>query len=295
MVATGACPQGQGHETVFAQVAADIWKVPIEDVYVTVADTAQVTMGYGTIASRSAVTASGAILGASETVRRKLFAVAAELLEAAESDLELRDGGVGVRGVPDLHAGYRELARAARPGWDNRRPEGVEAGLEAAHYYEPPTVTWAYAANAAVVELDPETGRVAVERYVEVHDAGVLINPGIADGQVKGGVVQGLGGALLEELAYDDAGQLLTGSLADYLLPTASDVPPIAVIHQETPSPLNALGVKGLGEGGAIAPPVVIANAVCDALGPSGVEINATPVRWADIAAAIAGDADGDA
>ena len=293
VVATGACPQGQGHETVFAQVAADIWKVPIEDVYVTVADTAQVTMGYGTIASRSAVTASGAILGASETVRQKLFAVAAELLEAAESDLELRDGGVGVRGVPDLHAGYRELARAARPGWDNRRPEGVEAGLEAAHYYEPPTVTWAYAANAAVVELDPETGRVAVERYVEVHDAGVLINPGIADGQVKGGLVQGLGGALLEELAYDDAGQLLTGSLADYLLPTASDVPPIAVIHQETPSPLNALGVKGLGEGGAIAPPVVIANAVCDALGPSGVEINATPVRWADIAAAIAGDADG--
>ena len=288
MVATGACPQGQGHETVFAQVAADIWKVPIDDVYVTVADTAHVTMGYGTIASRSAVTASGAILGASETVRQKLFAVAAELLEAAESDLEIRGGGVGVRGVPDLHVGYRELARAARPGWDNRRPEGVEAGLEAAHYYEPPTVTWAYAANAAIIEVDPETGRVDIERYVEVHDAGVLINPGIADGQVKGGLVQGLGGALLEELAYDDAGQLLTGSFADYLLPTASDVPPLTVVHQETPSPLNALGVKGLGEGGAIAPPVVIANAVCDALGPYGIEINATPVRWSDIAAVLA-------
>ena len=288
MVATGACPQGQGHETVFAQVAADIWKVPIDDVYVTVADTAHVTMGYGTIASRSAVTASGAILGASETVRQKLFAVAAELLEAAESDLEIRSGGVGVRGVPDLHVGYRELARAARPGWDNRRPEGVEAGLEAAHYYEPPTVTWAYAANAAIIEVDPETGRVDIERYVEVHDAGVLINPGIADGQVKGGLVQGLGGALLEELAYDDAGQLLTGSFADYLLPTASDVPPLTVVHQETPSPLNALGVKGLGEGGAIAPPVVIANAVCDALGPYGIEINATPVRWSDIAAVLA-------
>ena len=293
MVATGACPQGQGHETVFAQVAADIWKVPIDDVYVTVADTAQVTMGYGTIASRSTVTASGAILGASETVRQKLFAVAAELLEAAESDLEIRDGGVGVRGVPDLHVDYRELARAARPGWDNRRPDGVEAGLEAAHYYEPPTVTWAYAANAAIIEIDPETGRVDIERYVEVHDAGVLVNPGIADGQVKGGLVQGLGGALLEELAYDDAGQLLTGSFADYLLPTASDVPPITVVHHETPSPLNALGVKGLGEGGAIAPPVVIANAVCDALGPYGIEINATPVRWGDIAAALARRAGG--
>lgn len=289
VVAAGACPQGQGHETVFAQVAADLWRVPVDDVFVSLADTAGVTMGYGTIASRSTVAAAGAIRGASDKVLDKVIAVAANLLEAAEGDLEVRDGGVGVKGVPELHAGYREIARAARPGWDHGRPDGVEAGLEATHYHEPPTVTWAYAANAAVVEIDTETGEIRIERYVEVHDAGVLVNPALADGQVKGGLVQGLGGAMLEELAYDGDGQLLTASLMDYLLPTASDVPPITVIHQETPSPLNALGVKGLGEGGAIAPPAAVANAVCDALRPFGAELNATPARWSDVAEILDG------
>ena len=129
-----------------------------------------------------------------------------------------------------------------------------------------------------------------IENYVEVHDAGILVNPAIADGQVKGGLVQGLGGGLLEEITYDENGQLLTGSFMDYLLPSASDVPPITVIHQETPSPLNSLGVKGLGEGGAIAPPVVIANAVCDALRPFKAEINSTPVRWGEVAAIFGDD-----
>ncbi len=284
MVAAGACPQGQGHETVFAQFAADMWQVPIEDVFVTVADTGQVTQGYGTIASRSTVTASGAIKIASDTVQEKAFAIAANMLEAGETDLEMRDSGIGVKGVPDMHVTWRDIARAAKPGWDNQRPDGVEAGLESTSYYEPPTVTWAYAANVALVWIDPETGQIDIEKYVEVHDAGLLVNPSLADGQVKGGLVQGLGGGLLEELAYDDQGQLLTGSLADYLLPTASDVPPIEVVHMETPSPLNAFGVKGLGEGGAIAPPVVIANAVCDALRPFKAELNSTPVRWGDVA-----------
>ena len=287
MVAVGACPQGQGHETVFAQVAADMWRVPIDDVYVTVADTAQVTQGYGTIASRSTVTASGAIGLASDKIKTKVLAIAGEMLETGVGDLELRDGGIGVKGVPGMHVTYREIARAAKPGWDNKRPPGIEAGLEATSYYEPPTVTWAYAANAAIVEVDPETGCFKIERYVEVHDAGVLVNPAIADGQVKGGLVQGLGGGLLEELVYDDQGQLLTGSLADYLLPSASDVPPLTVVHQESPSPLNALGVKGLGEGGAIAPPVVIANAVCDALSDLKAELNSTPVKWSDVAAIL--------
>lgn len=282
-VAIGACPQGQGHETAFAQVAADIWKVPIEDVHVSVADTSQVTMGYGTIASRSTVTASGAIQESSDKVKEKVFAIAANVLETSERDLELRGGSIGVKGVPDMSMTLKEVARAAQPGWIHQRPEGIEAGLEGTAYYEPPTVTWAYAANAAIVEIDDETGQVLIERYVEVHDAGTLINPGMADGQVKGGLVQGLGGALFEHLTYDDQGQLLTGSFADYLLPTASDVPPITVVHMETPSPLNAFGFKGLGEGGAIAPPAVIANAVCDALKPFKAEINATPVRWETI------------
>lgn len=289
MVATGACPQGQGHETIFAQITADLWQVPIDDVYVTVADTAQVSQGYGTIASRSTITASGAIRMASDEIQEKVRAIAAHLLETDEGDLELRDGGVGVKGA-DLHITYREIALAAKPGWDSKRPEGTDAGLESTSYYEPPTVTWAYAANAVLLEIDPETGRLDIERYVEVHDAGVLVNPGLADGQVKGGLVQGLGGALLEELAYDNQGQLLTGSLMDYLLPTADDVPPLTVLHQEIPSPLNSFGVKGLGEGGAIAPPVSIANAVCDALRPFKAEFNSTPVRWADIAAVFGDD-----
>jgi aerobic carbon-monoxide dehydrogenase large subunit len=282
-VATGACPQGQGHETVFAQVAADTWGVPMENVVVTLADTASVPMGYGTIASRSAVTASAAINEASEKVKEKVRLIAAHLLEAPVGDLEFRDGGVGVTGVPDMIVSLADIARAARPGWGHNRPDGVEAGLDASAYYEPPTVTWTYASNAAIVELDPDTGRVEIERYVEVHDAGVLINPGIADGQVRGGLVQGIGGGLMEEIIYDDNGQILTASLADYLVPTALDVPPITVLHQETPSPTNALGVKGLGEGGAIAPPVVIANAVCDALKAFGAEFNSTPVRAEDV------------
>ena len=279
MVATGACPQGQGHETAFAQVAADIWNVDIDDVVVTLADTSHVTMGYGTIASRSAVTASGAIKDSSDKVKEKVFAIAANVLEASESDLELRGGSVGVIGVPEMSMTLKEVARAALPGWIHQRPEGIEAGLEGTAYYEPPTVTWAYAANAAIIEIDAQTGVVKIENYVEVHDAGTLINPGIADGQVKGGLVQGIGGGLFEELSYDEHGQLMTGSFMDYLLPTASDVPPINVIHTETPSPRNSFGFKGLGEGGAIAPPVVIANAVCDALKSFGAEINSTPVR----------------
>ena len=283
IVATGACPQGQGHETVFAQVAADSWRVPIEDVIVQLADTSSLTMGYGTLASRSTVASSMAIEQASDKVKERVFAVAAHLLETGEADLELRAGAVGVKGVPDMALSLKEIAAASAPGWLSRRPEGSEAGLEATSYYEPPTVTWAYAANAAIVEIERETGRVKVEKYVEVHDAGVLVNPGLADGQVKGGLVQGLGGAMFEALVYDDDGQLLTGSLADYLLPTAAETPPIVVIHQETPSPANPLGVKGLGEGGAIAPPVVIANAVGDALKPFGAEFNALPIRWEDV------------
>ena len=282
-VATGACPQGQGHETVFAQVAADSWGVDMEQVIVTLADTASVPMGYGTIASRSAVTASAAINEASEKVKEKVRLIAAHLLEASEGDLEFRDGGVGVTGVPDMIVSLADIAKAARPGWGHNRPDGVEAGLDASAYYEPPTVTWTYASNAAIVEIDPETGWIEIERYVEVHDAGVLINPGIADGQVKGGLVQGIGGGMMEEIIYNENGQILTASLADYLIPTALDAPPITVLHQETPSPTNALGVKGLGEGGAIAPPAVIANAVSDALKPFGAEFNATPLRPQDI------------
>jgi carbon-monoxide dehydrogenase large subunit len=163
----------------------------------------------------------------------------------------------------------------------------MSPGLEATEYFEPPTVTWSYATHAAIVEIDPETGVIAIRKYVVVHDAGVIINPRLADGQIMGGICQGLGGGLCEEIVYDKEGQLLTGSLMDYAMPRANDVPNFEVLHQETPSRLNPLGVKGLGEGGAIVPPVVIANAVCDALRPIGFELYATPLRRWDIVKAI--------
>lgn len=285
-VTGGAAPQGQGMETIFAQIAADIWKVTPDDVVVSLADTSAIAVGFGTMASRSTVTFSGAIHQASGKLREKVFAIAATMLECAPADLELRDGGVGIVGVPGRKVSLSDVARAARPGWDHGRPEGVEAGLEETSYWEPPTVTWSYAAHTAIVEIDRETGRVAIEDYAIAHDCGVVVNPLLVEGQIRGGTVQGLGGILFEGIAYDANGQLLSGSLMDYALPAATDVPGMQVAHLHSPSPLNPLGVKGVGEGGAVAPPAAIANAVCDALSQFGVEVNATPVRPEQLARA---------
>jgi carbon-monoxide dehydrogenase large subunit len=194
------------------------------------------------------------------------------------NDLELRDGGVCVVGAPQLRVALEQIASAALPGWQHRRPDDIDAGLHGHCYFEPETVTWSYAANATIVEIDADTGQVHIERYVEVHDAGILVNPVLADGQIMGGIAQGIGGATMESIVYDEQGQLLTGSLLDYALPRARDMPPICVIHHQTPSPSNALGVKGLGEGGAIAPPAAIANAITDALRDTGHEFNTLPL-----------------
>jgi carbon-monoxide dehydrogenase large subunit len=282
-VSSGASPQGQGMETVFAQIVADLWKVDPHDVVVTLGDTAAIPMGFGTIASRSTVTVSSALHYASERLRKKAFAIAAEVLECSTHDLELRAGGVGIVGIPGKTLTLGELAQAARPGWDRKRPPNMEAGLEDTHYYEPPTVTWAYAVHAAIVDVDILTGQVKIERYVVAHDCGVAVNPMLVEGQVIGGTVQGIGGALLEELPYNEDGQPLAGSLMDYMVPTASDVPDIELVHMETPSPLNPLGVKGLGEGGAIAPPVTIANAIADALALFDAEFSSTPIKPEEI------------
>jgi carbon-monoxide dehydrogenase large subunit len=250
-----------------------------EDVVPTFADTAAIAIGFGTMASRSTVTFSGAIHMASGRVREKVFAIAANLLECAPADLELRDGGVGIVGVPGKTVSLAEVARAARPGWDHGRPEGVEAGLEEICYWEPPTVTWSYAVHVAIVEVDRETGRVKIADYAVAHDCGNVVNPMLVEGQIMGGAAQGLGGILCEAIIYDANGQLLSGSLMDYALPIAADIPDIKIVHQHSPSPLNPLGVKGVGEGGAVAPPAAIANAVCDALAPFDFELNATPIR----------------
>jgi aerobic carbon-monoxide dehydrogenase large subunit len=287
-VSSGACPQGQGMETIFAQVVADIWRVHPDDVVMSLADTAAIAIGFGTIASRSTVTLSAAIHGASERLRAKVFAIAANLLECAVGDLELRKNGVGIVGVPGAEVSLADVARAARPGWDHRRPPGTDAGLEETYYYEPPTVTWSYAVHAAVLEVDVEVGQVTIEQYVIAHDCGVVVNPMLVEGQIIGGTAQGIGGALLEEFNYDREGQLLAGSFMDYMVPTACEVPNMHLIHQHSPSPLNPLGVKGVGEGGPIAPPAVIANAVSDALRPFAVEFNRLPVKPELIQQAIA-------
>jgi carbon-monoxide dehydrogenase large subunit len=277
-VASGACPQGQGMETIFAQVVADAWRVAPDDVVISLGDTAGIAIGFGTIASRTTVTLSAAIHGASERLRAKVFAIAANALECASTDLELRQGSVGIVGVPGAELSLAKVAQAARPGWDHSRPGGVDAGLEETYYYEPPTVTWSYAVHAAVVDIDVEIGRVKIEKYVVAHDCGVMVNPMLVEGQIVGGAVQGIGGALLEEIKYDSQGQPLTTSFMDYILPTARDVPRLHLIHQHSPSPLNPLGVKGVGEGGPIGPPAALANAISDALHPFKVEFNRTPI-----------------
>ncbi|HUN48797.1 MAG TPA: molybdopterin cofactor-binding domain-containing protein, partial [Stellaceae bacterium] len=256
----------------------DAWAVKPEDVTIQLADTAGIAIGFGTMASRSTVTLSGAIHYASDKLRKKVLSIAAQLLECAAVDLELRDGGVSIVGVPERRVSLAQVARASRPGWDHGRPAGMDPGLEETHYFEPQTVTWTNATHAAIVEVDIQTGRVKIEKYAIAHDCGVVVNPLLLEGQIVGGAAQGLGGILMEGYTYDAEGQLLTGSLMDYLLPTASDIPDMELIHLESPSPLNPLGVKGVGEGGAIAPPSAIANAISDALSPFKVEFNQTPI-----------------
>jgi carbon-monoxide dehydrogenase large subunit len=283
-ISGGAAPQGQGMETIFAQITADLWKVRPEDVVVSLADTASIAIGFGTMASRSTVTLSGALHHASQRLRDKVFAIAANILECAPADLELRDGGVGVVGVPGTTLSLQRIARAAMPSWTSERPPGVDAGLEETYYWQPPTVTWSYAVHVAVVEVDAETGRVRLDDYAVAHDCGTVVNPMLVEGQIHGGAVQGLGGILCEAIAYDANGQLLSGSFMDYAMPIAAEMPEIKIVHLHSPSPLNPLGVKGVGEGGAVAPPAAVANAVCDALSGLGLEINATPVRSEEIA-----------
>ncbi|PYO49758.1 MAG: xanthine dehydrogenase [Candidatus Rokuibacteriota bacterium] len=289
-VATGAVCSGQGHETSFAQVAADALGVPLDWVTVTGGDTAGVPFGIGTFASRSGVTAGNSIADAARQVRAKVLAAAGALLEAAPDDLEIEDGRVFVRGAPASAVDFARVVQAAIPTF--ARPGVVTPDFDATAYHHVPTVTFASAVHVAVVDVDRDTGAVKLVRYVVAHDCGKVINPIIVDGQVHGGVAQGVGGALFEDMAYDAAGQLLAGSLMDYAVPAAGDLPLIETVHLEFPSPRNPLGMKGLGEGGAISPPAAIANAIDDALAPLGVRLTETPaLPWrvrALIAAATA-------
>jgi carbon-monoxide dehydrogenase large subunit len=278
-VFSGASSQGQAHETTLAQIVADGLSVPLERVTVVPGDTAGVAYGVGAFASRVAVLASASAVHAAAEVRKKAIAVAAQRLEAAPEDLVLEDGRIAVRGAPGRELALGDvaaIATAPRPGYS--LPGGMDPGLEASAFVHVPQSTYSSGAHAAVVEVDPEVGSVRLLRYVAVDDCGTMINPMVVEGQVHGGIAHGIGNALLEEVVYDGAGQLVTGTLMDYALPRAGDVPPLEVHHVVTPSPLNPLGVKGAGEGGTLPAPAAIANAVADALGARGVEITEMPL-----------------
>ena len=278
-VFSGTSSQGQAHETTLAQIVADELSVPLEQVTVIPGDTAGIPYGVGTFASRVGVLASTSAAHAAAEVRKKALAVAADHLEAAPEDLALEDGRITVRGTPGRGLALGDvaaIATAPRPGY--ALPGGMDPGLEATGYVHVLQSTYSNGAHAAVVEVDPETGTVRILKYVAVDDCGTMINPMVVEGQIHGGIAHGIGNALLEEIVYDGAGQLVTGTLMDYALPRASDVPSLEVHHVVTPSPLNPLGVKGAGEGGTLPAPAAIANAVADALRPLGVEVTEMPL-----------------
>jgi aerobic carbon-monoxide dehydrogenase large subunit len=296
-VSTGLTSQGQGHQTVFAQIVADVLGVPIGDVFVTTGDTRRFGYAVGTFASRAAVMSGNAIALAARKVREKALRIAGDALEVDPGDLEIVDGIVRVKG--DSHSSialgtvavlsnplryaFDESAQAATQFAGGRTADlskppiaqGEEPGLEGKDYYSPTQATFANGMHAAIVETDPETAEITILRYCVVHDCGRMINPMIVQGQVHGGVAQGVGGALYERMVYDEAGQLLNASFMDFLMPYASEVPHIETDHLETPSPLNPLGIKGAGEAGCIPVSAVIASAIEDA---EGFPITSMPI-----------------
>ncbi|MGY1693020.1 xanthine dehydrogenase family protein molybdopterin-binding subunit [Geodermatophilus sp. SYSU D01105] len=276
-IVSGAAPMGQGTATMLSQIAADELQVPHDSIKVVFGDTGRLPFGMGTYASRNAVMAGSAVVLAARTVREKAEELAAHLLEADPADLVLEDGSFAVKGVPSASVTWAQVAAAASPG--GSRPAGMAPDLESVQYFENTAAPYSYGIHVAEVEVDPDTGYTTVERYVVVNDAGTIINPRNAEGQIVGGVAQGLGGALMEELVYAPDGQPQSTSFMDYLMPGSLDVPDVEIGHLESPSPLNPLGVKGMGEGGAIGGHSAVANAVADAIEHLGVRVTRTPLK----------------
>ncbi|MFS8570278.1 MAG: xanthine dehydrogenase family protein molybdopterin-binding subunit [Thermaerobacter sp.] len=276
-VATGVGTQGQSHQTTFAQIVAEELGVRVEDVEVVTGDTGAFHWGTGTFASRAAVVAGNAVALAARDVKAKALEVAANLLEASVEDLELADGQVRVKGAPQRAVSLGQVAVAANP-LRGTIPPGQEPGLEAARYFNPPQSAFSAGGHAAIIEVDPATGMIKILKYAVVHDCGRLINPMVVEGQIHGGVAQGIGGSFYERLVFDENGQLLTTTFMDFLIPTAMEVPDIAIDHQETPSPLNPLGVKGAGEAGVIPVPALFVDAIEDAFSGYGLRFREVPL-----------------
>ncbi len=272
----GASPHGQGEETTFAQIVASEIGVDVNDVKVIHGDTETTPMGWGTYGSRTTAVGGAALVLATRKIKEKAKLIAAHLLEAAVEDMDYADGKFFVKGSPDKAKTIQDVALMAHLAWN--MPAGVEAGLEASMFYDPPNFTYPFGSHFALVEIDPETGHTDLKRYVALDDCGPQINPVIVEGQVHGGVVQGIGQALWEEAVYDDHGQLVTGTMLDYALPRADRLPDIEVLSTVTPSPHHPLGLKGIGEAGTIASTVAVYNAVMDALAPLGVETIQMPM-----------------
>ncbi len=280
-VRVGVAAQGQAHETTLAQICAERLGVPLAHVVVLGGDTELVGFGMGTIASRVAAVAGPAVAKSADEVARRAQLVAAEQLECAPEDVVLAEGRASVRGVPDRGLPLGAVARAAVRS--RALASRGSPGLSACGFFYPDSVTWAFGAHGAAVEVDVETGAVRLLAYAAVHDCGRAINPMVVEGQVHGGIAQGIGAGLQEELMYDDAGQLLTATLMDYALPRADQVPPLGVEHLEHASAVNALGIKGVGESGVIAPGAAIAGAVEDALAEYGVTVDRIPLTPARV------------
>jgi len=269
VVTTGSLPHGQGHETTFAQLVADELGVPYEDILVEHGDTQGTPFGYGTYGSRSAAVGGTAIYKSVTKIKEKARKLAAHMLEAAEEDIVFENGKAFVRGAPDAAKTIQEIALQASVAYD--LPQGMEPFLDETTYYDPPNCTFPFGTHICVVEIDADTGKVTPLRYIAVDDVGKVINPLIVDGQIHGGIAQGLAQALYEGAVYDENGQLLTGSLMDYAIPRADMVPHYELDRTETPSPVNPMGVKGAGEAGTIASGATVSNAVVDALSHLGI------------------------
>lgn len=280
VVTTGSLPHGQGHETTFAQLVSDELGVPYDDIQIEHSDTQSAPFGFGSYGSRSLAVGGTAIYKSVGKVREKAKRLAAHMLEAAEEDIVFEDGKAYVKGAPSEAKTIQEIALAAHVGYD--LPEGMEPYLDETTYYDPPNCTFPFGTHVCVVEVDQDSGEVAVRRYVAVDDVGNVVNPLIVDGQVHGGIAQGLAQALFESAHYDDDGQLITGTMSDYAIPKASMTPTYELDRTVTPSPTNPMGVKGAGEAGTIASTPAVANAVIDAvshLGITHIDMPLTPER----------------
>jgi len=282
-VLTGSHSHGQGHETTFAQVVAERFDLPVENISIVHGDTDKVQFGMGTYGSRSGAVGVSAIVKAMDKVEAKVRKIAAHVLEANEADVYCEGGNVKVRGT-NKSMGWHEVGLAAYTA--HNLPAGMEPGLKEGAFYDPVNFTFPAGCYIAEVEVDPETGRTTVCRFTAADDFGTIINPMIVAGQVHGGVGQGIGQAMLEEVVYDGDGQLLTASYMDYAMPRAADVPFFGIEHTSTPCPNNPLGIKGCGEAGAIGSPPAIINAITDAIGTEELAMPASPAAvWAAIQA----------